>query len=181
MRQLKVAVVCGLAVLILPAVAKAQPDAKKLLGKWEAKVEVDEKKLEQLLADQGAPPDLLETVLEQAKTQIGNAVIGLEFKEENKLVFSSRGIPAPQDNREGTWEVIKEEKGKIILKSKGPGGEEEEMTLTFDGDDQFTMTNDKLKDAPIKAPVFKRIKPDADKDADKDAVKDSDKSKDGSN
>ena len=169
MRHLKVAVVCCLAVFLLPAVTQAQSGAKKLLGKWEAKIEVDEAKLKQMLSDNGAPPDLLDQVLAQAKAQIGNAVLGLEFKEENKLVFSSRGIPAQEGTREGSWEVLKEEDGKIILKSKGPeDADEEEMTITFDGDDKFTMTNEKLKDAPIKAPVFKRVKKEKDSDKSKD-------------
>lgn len=156
MRYLSIAAVFCLAIATLPAVASANSN-EKIIGKWEAKLEVDEDKLKKLLADQGTPPELVDMILPMVVAQLGNASIIMEFKEDNSMEFTAKGIPGQEESKEGKWEIVKEDGDKLTIKSTQEG-EEEVQEITFDGDDKFTLTAEGLEEAPIKPPVFKRVK-----------------------
>lgn len=159
MRFLSLALVCCLSVAAMPAIANANNN-EKLIGKWEAKLEVDVEKLKKLLADQGTPPELVDQILPTVQEQLGNASVMMHFKEGGEMEFASKGIPGQEQTQKGEWEVVKEDGNKLEVKTTDGEGNVETNNIEFDGDDKFTLTTKELDEAPIKPPVFKRVEDD---------------------
>lgn len=157
MRFAKLAV-CFLAIATLPSLVQAQDAAKKLVGKWEAKLEVDEEKLKKVLTDSGLPVEQLDMILPQVKAQFANAKITMEFMAEGKAKFKTEGIPQASEEQDGKWEILKEDGDSVVIKTLDKGGKAEESTIKFDGNDKFTLSAKGLEEAPVKPPVFKRVK-----------------------
>ena len=156
MQCVKLALILGL-VISMPAVVSAQDAKDRLVGKWQAKIELDEEKMIQLMIDQGTPEELIDMILPTVKEQFANALVKVEFKADGTAVFDAEGLPQAEGGDESQWEVVEEDGDKVTVKGTDEDGTEEIMTIEFDGDDKFTMMSDELKDAPLKPPVFERV------------------------
>lgn len=149
--------VLALAVLVA-APNFAQADAKaKLVGTWECKFELDEKKLVDMFKKQGVDAAQVQQILPLVKAQFAGAKMTLKLNADGTSLADVNLGPTKKKEK-GTWEVVSE-KGKIVtIKGKGEDGEEETMELEFDGNDKFKLNAEELKEAPLKTPVFTRKK-----------------------
>ena len=109
----------------------------RLIGKWEGMLEVDQQAVEQLFKDAGRE-DQITTALETYKTM----QMKMDFEESGEMKMSIK-IGTENANEEnsgsGTWELIRDEGNKSIVKSKEEGSEAQEIEISFDDPDHFQM------------------------------------------
>ena len=118
------------------AAADAEP-SHRLIGNWEGQLEVDQKAVTELFQREGQ-----EDKLAEALKVYQNMQMTMGFKEGGAMTMSIKIETADtteENSGSGTWELIRDEGNKSIVKSQEEGSTPQEIELSFEDADHFEM------------------------------------------
>lgn len=130
---------------------------EKVVGKWTAKLEIDDVKLTQMLKVLGVPNANHTATLKKSKDVLKTMAREVDMRRDRTYTVTTTDANSPSTIENGKWEVISERGDVLTLKitPDKPGKKSNTLTLTFRGDDELAFWSDKknFDKAPFKTPI----------------------------
>lgn len=134
----------------------SKPAKELLVGTWEAKIELDDAKIDEMMTKKKVPDAQKEDTKKMLSSMFGKMKMEVELKADGTLVRKTEGGGPQPKTDNGTWKVTSEDGMVVKLESKEDGKDKaDKITLTFSGDDEYTFDIDdpEFKEAPFKTPI----------------------------
>jgi len=109
----------------------------RLIGEWQGQLEVDQEAVTELFQREGQ-----EDELENALKVYQNMQMTMGFKKDGAMTMSIKiatDEASEENSGSGTWELIRDEGQKSIVKSQEEGSVPQEIELSFEDTDHFQM------------------------------------------
>lgn len=145
----------------------AQAHARQLSGVWQARLQPDDAKIEQMLRRQGLAYLARLVIAPQVSSELRNSVMTLRLDEGGRFHLSQTGTKkaAGESGESGAWELLEDGASYAVLRmtSDGAGRATHMQTkrvrilhLTWQGPDRLVGDAQDWADAPFSAPTFVR-------------------------
>lgn len=138
-------VVALLACAMLTGCGSEMKPHDRLIGEWEAKIELDQSVVQQRLSEApeqlepgGSPYQVTRARLQKQYEEMATMLMKVDFEKDGAMRITANVGDIEQKIR-GTWELTKHEGDTLTVKLTESESGADEKPLTFDGNDSFIM------------------------------------------